>query len=135
MSNEKLRMQRLAGILSESYYNEEVENNIQENYSEEDDYDLIGSSDKSLSDFHVIDRIPYKNGYSVVNCLIMGWYTALLVNDSTEKIVKEITHARSYEILLDILKEKYNVGEGSKQKGPTDDEDDYYDEDDVRSPF
>jgi hypothetical protein len=140
MNKEKLRMQRLSGLITESQYSELINkaSNLQENYSEDDDYDdLIGSSNRDISEFYVEDRIPYKNGHSVAIVMVNGWYTAMLVNDASEKIVKDITAARNYENLLDILKEKYNIGDGSKQKNPINDEDDedYDDPDDVRSPF
>lgn len=103
---------------------------IEANMNEEND--LVGMSGKSIKDLHIMDRIVYSDEYSVGIVLVDGWYTALLINNQQGIVIKDVTAARNYDNLLDILQDKYGVGNGSeeheKMRNSNDDDDDEYDD-------
>ena len=129
MYEEKDRFEEIFGGMDEEddkFSGEAIEANMNE------ENDLVGMSGKSIKDLHIMDRIIYSDEYSVGIVLVDGWYTALLINNQQDIVIKDVTAARNYDNLLDILRDKYGVGNGSeeheKMRNSNDDDDDEYDD-------
>ena len=85
---------------------------IKENINENDYDSLIGYADRNINDFNINKRIYISDKYSIIVVFVDGQYESLLVNDDTEKVVKEISRARNYNNLLTMLKDTYKIDVG-----------------------
>lgn len=72
---------------------------------------LIGYIGKPSQDFHIYDRhiLEEDTNYSVIIVFVDGLWEALLVDNNTEKVIKELEHARNKWNLFSILTENIDL--------------------------
>ena len=73
--------------------------------------DILGYIGKSIKDFHIYDRhiLIDDTNYSIIIVFVDGLWEALLVDNQTEKVIKELDYARNMMNLFDILTEKMDL--------------------------